>query len=422
MANKPNLLVYSTVMTSGSLQFIEDISPVATGYQHVIRLLGGYWTASWKIALEDVGQRMYDEWKANRFGCHFVEEYRGQTTWEGAIEGIQPDDDKGVIDITAYGYVHSIQNRYNSTTDTALADANVWLATLVTADCDMIVDTELSANTLQCYQAGDDRVWDEMLKVVELGDGITWVPWQLGVYNGRRLIYKVVSTTPLGYVRGGIRWRVDGPNDLINYVVVRYTDEAGAAQLDIVSGLAESQAVYGRREMRLERSNLPTASATVLASQYAYEHMWPYMRAVGCGKAIQVYDGIGCNNALSPWIVQPGVYMDTALIGGSKKYLSWLPANCFLADEVVATESGAQLRTSKWDESDALDAYYDYLDEIPDVPKAKKHRKRRKGGGSSGGGTGGSSGGSSGGGGSTGGGRSGGTGGGRNTPPPGLPD
>jgi hypothetical protein len=224
------------------------------------------------------------------------------------------------------------------------------------------------------YQAGADRVWDEMLKIVELGDGTNRNPWRLGVYQDRRLYYGMESTTPVGYVSGGVRWRVDGPDDIINYTVVRYTNVAGAAQTDILTSINESVLLYGRRMEVLTRSNMPTASATVLGQQYLYEHGWPYMRAVGCGRDIQIYDGIGCNNAKNGWTVQPGVFQDTTFTGGSNYYYSWLPEpSMFLADEVVASENGVQLRTSKWSDLDALEAYYKYIGKKP-----KKRKKKKK--------------------------------------------
>jgi len=271
------------------------------------------------------------------------------------------------------------------------------------ADCEFIQSGRLTANTLQCYQLGTDKCWDEMLKVTELGDGATFKPWQLGVYQDRRLYYGPVSNTPVGYVRGGVRWRVDGMNDLINYVIVRYTDEAGAAQADIVASRPESIAKYGQREMRLERTYIPTASATALARQYMYDHQWPKMRAVGCGRDIQVYDAIGCNNAKAPWIVQPGVYRDVTLPPFGVPYVDWLASGQdFLVDEVVASEKGVQLRTSKWEEIDAMDAYYEYVSDLPDEPKKRRKKKKRRAVATST--TGGSGGGSDSGSGSTGGG------------------
>ena len=383
MANSiPNLLVY-TPITTGTY-FVEDISQIPSiiaSYQHTIHLQGGYWTATWKLAADDVGETMYNEWRTNRFFYHFVEQLAGTTTFEGSIELIQPDDDKGIIDCTAYGYVHSIQNKF-STTAAGVTDANLWLEILRAADCEFIQSGELTANTLQCYEGGQDKCWDEMIKVVEVGDGVTFSPWQIGVYQDRRLYYKPVSTIPAGYVRGGVRWRVDGPNDVINFTIVSFTDEAGAPHADVTAGLAESMSRYGTRQEKLSRNRLPVASAQALANQYTYEHMWPYMRAVGCGRDIQVYDSIGCNNAVSPWVIQPGVFMDTTIVGGGSNYLAWLPVGCFLVDEVTASGKGVQLRTSKWEESDAMEAYYDYLNDMPEAKAGKhKHRKIAHGGG-----------------------------------------
>ena len=78
---------------------------------------------------------------------------------------------------------------------------------------------------------------------------------------------------------------------------------------------------------------------------------------------------------------------------GGQEYADWLTDKShFLIDEVVASESGVQLRTSQWTETDALEAYYDYL---ADAPKGKgggkgKKKRRRSTGGSSSGGSGGS--------------------------------
>lgn len=377
LSGKPSLRVYTPI--TGTSTFVEDIAPIATDYSHTIRRLGGFWTATWKLALADIGSTLYDEWRSNRNMYHFVEQTGGMTTWEGSIEGIQPNDDMGIIDVTAYGYVHSIQNRYNSTTDTGTTDADAWLELLRVTDCPLITSSELQPNTLQCYKAGTDKVWDEMLKVVELGDGLGALdsaPWQLGVYEDRRLYYQIVPTTPMGYVRGGMRWRVDMPNDVINWVIVRYTDETGAAKTDITLSRNESVLRYERREERLQRSNLPTASASALCSAFLNEHAWPFMRAIGCGRDIQVYDSIGSNKARSPWVIQPGVYQDTTIAAGGPEYLSWMPdRSYFLVDEVVASAKGVQLRTSKWTETDALEAYWDYL---ADAPKVKKKKKKKR--------------------------------------------
>lgn len=362
--DRPSLHVYTPVTVGPT--FVEDITPYAIDYSHSIRLLGGYWTASWKMSkaktatTKGLGATLYDQWRSNRFFYHFVEKYQGTTTWEGSIDFIQPDDDKGIIDVTAYGYVHSIQNRYNAIA-ASTDDADVIIELLRSTYCQYISAGYMQANTLHVSTAGRDKVWSEMLKIVEIGDAGSSNPWSLGVYQDRRLHYQRVSATPVGYVRGGIRWRVDMPNDLINCVVVSYTDEAGAAQADIIAELPASQAVYGIRALKLTRTYIPTASATNLAAAYLYAHEWPYMRAVGCGRDIQVYDSIGCNRAYSPWTIQPGVFADTTMTYGAGLYQSWLTDKShFLADEVVATQKGVSLRTSKWTEADMIDAYFEY--------------------------------------------------------------
>lgn len=376
MANNPSLLVFTPV--TGTSTFIEDITPYVTDYSHSIRLRGGFWTANWKMSRETMPRIMYNGWLNNRIWCHLEEWSGGHVTWEGSIETIQADDESGVIDATAYGYVHSIQSQYNSTTDTGTTDADKWISTLVSTDCPLIQEGYYEPNTLQCYKAGNEPVWDEMLKVVELGGGSAPIhPWRLGVYRNRRLYYQAVSNTPIGYIKGGMRWRVDAINDLHNSIIVRYTDETGASSTDIFDSSTESIAKYGTREMRLERSYLPTATATALASAYLYEHMWPYMRAVGCGQDIQVYDNIGCDIVRSPWEVRAGVYRDMSMMPSNAPYLSWLTqSNDFLVDEVIATSAGVKFRTSSWTESDAIDAYYDYLRSAPQAPPKQKKRKR----------------------------------------------
>jgi hypothetical protein len=188
-------------------------------------------------------------------------------------------------------------------------------------------------------------------------------------------------------VRGGVRWRVDMTNELCNKAIVRYDDETGTPQTDVFAQIAESQAIFGLREERLERSRIPTASAEALAAQYLIEHAWPYMRAIGCGRNIQVYDSIGSNSARAPWLILPGVFRDTTIISGNTYYLSWLedPGD-FLVDEVVASAAGVQLRTSKWTESDAIEAYMDYLGDAPKT-KDKKAGRRKKGAGTGGSGS-----------------------------------
>ena len=382
MANNivlPTLLVYTPI--TGTNTFVDDISSYVTGYTHTTRRIGGYWSASWKMYRETMADSWWNEWRTNRFFYHLVEQVNGLTSWEGAIQLIQPDDEKGLLDITAYGYVHTIQDRYSSTTDTGTTDADVWIETIRTTDCPYIASSALTANTLQCYKAGNERCWDEMLKIVELGDGsgtLTAAPYQLGVYQDRRLIYAPTSTTPVGYVRNGLKWRIDGLGDVRNYVIVRYTDETGAAQADIPHQNTESVALYGRREERLERSNLPTTSADALCYAYLNLHAYPQPRAVGCSKDIQIYDSIGCNSEINQWMVQPGVFVDTTQESPSQYLSYWLPdSSYFLVDEIVANEKGVQLRTSSWDELDALEAYYDYIADAPDEPKRKRKKKKK---------------------------------------------
>ena len=396
MANNGlSLCVYTSVMNA-TPAWVEDIANYAVDYQHSIRLLGGYWTATWKLYRDAIGAAKYEQWRSNRYFYHFVEQYRGQTTWEGSIETIQSDDDKGLLDITAYGYVHSIQNQYNSTTDTGTTDANAWIDLMVATDCEFVETGYLETNTLQCYKAGTDKVWDEMLKVVELAAGSApFGPWQIGVYQDRRLYYNAVSLEPVGYVPGGsgIRWRMDAINDLCNSVTVRYTDETGTPAADITATRQESIDRYGLREIVLTRTYLHVDSATSLAYAYMRDHCWPRMRAVGCGRNIRIYDSIGCDKAKTPWLVLPGIFADRSIQMGGQEYADWLTDKShFLVDEVVASESGVQLRTSQWTETDALEAYYDYL---ADAPKGKgggkgKKKRRRSTGGSSSGGSGGS--------------------------------
>jgi hypothetical protein len=375
MANDiPNLTVYTPI--TGASTFVEDISPYAKDYQHSIRLLGGYWTANWKLYkntdkqrnIQGLGATLYDQWRSNRYFYHFVEKWQGQPTWEGSIEGIQVDDDTGVIDCTAYGYCHTIQFRPNSSTDTGTTDADDWMETLRSVGCEFIQSGNIQTNTMQVYQGGNDFIWDEMLKVVELGNGTNGNPWQVGVYQDRRLYYAMVSATPVGFVRGGIRRRADMMNDLFNTVTVRYTDETGAPAVDYVATNEESCSLYGRRKKVLDRTFLPAASAAALANAHVYAHCWPRMNAVGCGRDVQVYDGIGCNRSISPWMVQPGVFADTTQVGSGADYLDWLTDRShFLVDEVIANEKGVQLRTSKWTELDALEAQQDYARETGEL-------------------------------------------------------
>lgn len=382
----PSLLIYTPVTDTNA--FVEDITPYATDYQHSIRWLGGYWTADFKLYRDTIGQSMYDMWRSNRLFYDLREYDGGQTTWEGSVEEVSCDDEKGLLTVKCYGYCHSIQHRFNSTTDTGTTDASVWIETLRSTDCEFINSGYLQENTLQVYKAGSGGVWTEMLKVAELSDGSSNMPWKIGVYAGRRLYYERLSTPmqPIGWVRGGIRWRVDAINDLKNHITLNYSDETGADQTAIVSTRPESIAIYGRREEHLTRDHLPTASATAFASAYKAEHCWPYTRAVGSGRNIQVYDSVACNRSYSPWAVQPGIYQDTTMIGAAGYYLGWLSdISWFLVDEVTASADGVSLKTSQWTETDALDAYYDYLSRPPKFKKNKKGRGRNRNNNPSGG-------------------------------------
>ena len=353
----PNVMVYSSVLAG--MSFIEDISNVIDDYEHTIRLQGGYWSANWTMTRAKAGDSRYTEWKTNRLWCHVIERTGISITWEGYIGEITADDDGEKLYIVAYGYVHTIQNKYVTASVAGTDNADVWIELIRSTDCEFIPNSEIAVNPIQVRTASELQCWSEMTKITSLGDS-AWNIWQIGVYNDRRLYYNALNVSPRYYVRSGIQWRVDF-NKLYNYVIVSYTDETGAVQPDETGALQASIDIYGTRQLKLNYTYLPTATATNLAQITVIQNCWPYYRAVGSAQNIQVYDSIGSNAALSPWIIQPSICRDTSIPEGTRKYLGWLTsANDFVVSEVVARQTGVQLRSTDYDEADTLELQLRY--------------------------------------------------------------
>jgi hypothetical protein len=334
---------------------IMTLTNTAQSWTRSIRLQGGYWQGRFSMFGPATTLR---DWFYTFIGYHVKEVSGGNVTWEGYISEMDLHDYKDPAEITVRvkGYIHTANWRFVSVSGSA-ADASDWIASIVSTDCELLSAGRIEENTLQVQQETniDNRAWDEILRVVELGDD-SGNPWRFWCGTGRKVYYKQIPTAPLYYVHGGIVRR-RSLDQTYNYVHGVYSDEDNTIQDIDPASNTRSIGKYGRREEEVIDDNIDQTAAEALRDRFLSEHQWPSPRAITGIRNLQIYTDVGRNLAVSPWAVQPGVYRDVqAIVSGRESDAWFLDRRDFLVDEVEVSERGLVIKTKWIEESDLLAA------------------------------------------------------------------
>lgn len=348
---------YSLGLYSSALDGEGEIMTLTSRVQNwtrSIRLQGGYWQGHFSVFGPATTMR---DWFYTYIGYHVKEISGGNKTWEGYISEMDLYDfkDPAELVVRVKGYVHTANWRFVTAEDGSAANASDWIAAIVSADCEFLSAGRIEENTLQVQQVTniDNRGWDEILRVVELGDASGNV-WRFWVGNDRKVYYKQVPTQPLYYVHGGIVRR-RSLDQMYNFVDGTHIDETNTIQAIASASNARSIAVYGQREEHVLDDNIDATAGEALRDRFLSEHQWPSPRAITGSNNMVVYSDIGRNMAVSKWAVQPGVYRDMQAIVSGREGEAWFEdRRDFLVDEVEASERGLVIKTRWIEESDLL--------------------------------------------------------------------
>ena len=82
--------------------------------------------------------------------------------------------------------------------------ASELISDIISNDCEFLTAGSIGVNYVQVNRIlqRDQRSWDVMMDVVDLGD-TSGNPWRLYVQNDRRVMYEQIDTTPRYYLRSG---------------------------------------------------------------------------------------------------------------------------------------------------------------------------------------------------------------------------
>jgi hypothetical protein len=120
------------------------------------------------------------------------------------------------LEVTAVGYVYTINNRYVTAGDGTNQNLSAFLEDIVDTDCDFVTKGDIESNTTQVRTAFDVdmRAWDALVALTEIGDATQ--PFIIQVKNGQRLTYEALNSKPTLFWRGRSLHTAAGTNLSIN--------------------------------------------------------------------------------------------------------------------------------------------------------------------------------------------------------------
>jgi hypothetical protein len=340
------------------------ITELALGWQRSTRFQGGYWLGTFVVRDEiDILQELFYV----HLGSHVEERSSGDTTWEGLIYDMTLNDDPDAPEllVTVAGYVHTLNWPYATAGDIT-TDADAWISSILTTDCEFVAAQTMSENTLQVRQSSmfSIRGFDEIMRVVAMGDAANNL-WRFHLTNGRRAIYEQVNVTvPDYYARGGVI-RKRSLDSMWNNITAKYKDEKNARQSLAALPQLDSVGRYGQRDHELVENNVPAAAMTALQALYLKENAWPWSRPIGMSPGAPLYNVIGEDVTENPWRVKPGTCRDMHYpAGGIEQGSALADMRDFIVDEVEAYwdenrgRSILRVKTDLFEEAEALQGYY----------------------------------------------------------------
>jgi len=271
-----SLGLYTTILDGQGE--VGDITDLASGWDRIIRINGGYWQGSFSITNQPMS--VLEDWLYTYLFYHLEERSGGGTTWEGYIKRMVLDKDVSppVLDVYVWGYIRTANYRH-VTVDTTAGAASTYIGAILSADCQLITAGDIATNSMSVEQETNipQRAWDEIKRVVDLGD-TSGNLWRAYIYNGRTMNYEQVSTTPLYYVRRGVS-RSRDLDDLWNHVSGKYIDATNEAQSSTGASNADSIAKYGQKEYKVLEDNVSSTVADARRDTFLNEYQWSYPSA-----------------------------------------------------------------------------------------------------------------------------------------------
>ena len=199
-----SLTLYDKPLSSAALR--AGITGIAMNWRRSIRWQGGAWQGSFVI--RDKLSTLQD-WFYNFLEGEIIEKVGGTTTWRGLVWEIDIVDhpQSPELRVKVLGRAHTLSWRYASAGDDSDDDISTWIDDIAAADCEFIDATRLiTENTTQVRKATDidQRAWDEMLRVTEMGDDSGNL-YRLHMNNDNQLRYeKIDDFTPKYHAKGGL--------------------------------------------------------------------------------------------------------------------------------------------------------------------------------------------------------------------------
>ncbi|MFZ6028043.1 MAG: hypothetical protein ACOYYS_10035 [Chloroflexota bacterium] len=341
-----------------------NLTSAADNWKRSIVRMGGFWEGGFKLR-ETRGY--LEDFFYTQLGAHLEEKYAGAVTWEGFVGEMDTparDRDGWYMDVSVFGYSHTLPFRYVSIGDETTGNASIWVDEIITADCEYVTARAISTNTLQVLRSNKNkpRAWDELKRIAELGDG-TGAPWVIRMDPGRRFVYQAEDTSVQYYVRGGVRRR-RSLFQTFNYVSGSYVGTDEETHDITPASTAESIRRFGRIEERLYRDGMPSTAAEALRDTYLKENSYPWPRPVGTDREVKLFNSVGDQVGVSPWVIKPGIVRDLGYSIGGSDYGGWLAdQRDIMVDEVVASKKGVSLRTWLFEEADLMETQFSYAAE-----------------------------------------------------------
>ena len=125
-----------------------------------------------------------------------------QRSWPFArtVSLSQKDTQGDRLEIRAWGYVYTTNNRFVTAADGVKGNVSTWISNIGNTDLDYVKPGKIQENTLQVTRIVplEIRAWDKLKELNGLGDEY-YEPWRIWVSRGRLLNYEKLDPKPIYY-------------------------------------------------------------------------------------------------------------------------------------------------------------------------------------------------------------------------------